>query len=715
MPRRNHRKRALLFLAAVLLPSAVLVGTTARLIRQERELAVRRMEEERALLALRMGQELLEDLRRLGERVAGVSLTPPGIYTLSDSEPAILTLASVRSGRLVFPWEASSDPFSALEPRRLTRYSRLLNQGEQAEYRAGNFVEAASFYGQAAEVMEEGDGGDDSRAAVEEEIPLAADILLAEARVQLARALLRAERTEEARAVHLLLAETPSFLADADGMPFSLYGWEGLRQSGAEPDSLLPLLEKTLDSPTQFALPALLAWKDIAQKIAGAVGDESTMRLLQAVEEAVASRASTLEDLESLRTDFPALLGTARGGRESSAPHGTPSWIPYGSEPWLVGVPAGVEEAPTPVVIVRPGVLLGSPAGPGVSEVRTGTGEAETGDETFRAAWQEMTLLPVGDAGGESMGPALNGLRASFPPGFPPLREGGGVEGWFFRLFLPLILLLTGFTAYLAWRDVRRETEAVRLRSQFVSSVTHELKTPLTSIRMFAETLRLGRHSGPESQQEYLDTVVHETERLSRLINNVLDFARIDRGDKTYHMAPTDVGAAAREAARVLAYPLAQGGYTLTTEIAEDLPMVEADGDALTQALLNLLSNAIKFSGEGSRIDLRVFREGEDVLVQVEDRGRGIAPRDQETIFQDFYRTADAEREGIPGTGLGLPLVAHVAEAHSGRVEVSSEVGRGSTFTLRIPADGGWKKAAGEGPAGGSSASTPESGEGGGP
>jgi signal transduction histidine kinase len=262
------------------------------------------------------------------------------------------------------------------------------------------------------------------------------------------------------------------------------------------------------------------------------------------------------------------------------------------------------------------------------------------------------------------------------------------VEGWFFRLLLPLILVLTGFTAFLAWRDVRRETEAVRLRSQFVSSVTHELKTPLTSIRMFTETLRLGRHSGPETQREYLDTVVQETERLSRLINNVLDFARIERGEKNYQIAPADVGAAAREAARAVAYPLSQGGYELVSEIPDDLPIAEADSDALTQALLNLLSNAIKFSPEGGRIDLRVLQEEGELLFQVQDRGRGIAPHERELIFRDFYRTPDADEEGIPGTGLGLSLVDHVARAHGGRVEVESEMGDGSTFTIRIPVHG---------------------------
>jgi signal transduction histidine kinase len=341
------------------------------------------------------------------------------------------------------------------------------------------------------------------------------------------------------------------------------------------------------------------------------------------------------------------------------------------------------EEGTYAVPIVEPRALL-SAARDFRSEEGSSPG-ATAMDGGLLTAIDSVELLPAGTVGGESLGPALNGLRASFSPDFPSPADVGGVEGWFFRLLLPLILVLTGFTAYLAWRDVRREEEAIRLRSQFVSSVTHELKTPLTSIRMFVETIRLGRHSSPEVQQEYLDTVVHETERLSRLITNVLDFARIDRGEKTYHLTTTDVGAAAREAARAVAYPLAQGEYELVTDIAPDLPRVEADLDALTQALLNLLSNAIKFSPEGSRIDLRVLEEGDEVLLQVEDRGRGIATQERGVIFQEFMRTADAEREGIPGTGLGLPLVAHVAEAHGGRVEVTSGVGTGSTFTIRIP------------------------------
>jgi len=635
------------------------VGTSVRLIRQERELAVRRAEEERAASALRIGQELLADLRNLEDRVASAPSGPGGVFTLADSEPAVLTLAAADHGRLVFPWEMTPDPSEIVDPRVRARYARILALGETAEYRKGDLTGAAELYAQAAAALEEMLPPGGASAGQVDESARAASVLLGEARVHQGRALLRAGRTAEARTVFLLLAESPPSLSDGEGMPFSVYGLEGLRRAGADPQETVRLLSKTLHGPLHLCLPALLALRDVATAIAKDDGEGAKRSELQAVEAAISGQSTTLEELERLRADFPSLAVAARGRATTAARPEGPRWVAYGEEPWLVGVLSDGAGVPSRVAVVRPALLLGS-ADP-------------------------LTLIPAGANGGYSLGQDLNGLRASFPVGYPPIPDRGGIEGWFFRLLLPVILLLTAFTAYLAWRDVRRETEAVRLRSQFVSSVTHELKTPLTSIRMFAETLRLGRHSGPDQQQQYLDTVVHETERLSRLINNVLDFARIDRGEKTYHMAPTDVGAAAREAARVLAYPLAQGGYTLTTEIAEGLPQVEADGDALTQALLNLLSNAMKFSPEGSGIALRVFQEEDHILLQVEDHGSGIEPRDHEVIFHDFYRAVDAERRGIPGTGLGLSLVSHVAHAHGGRVDLESEVGRGSTFTVRIP------------------------------
>ena len=183
MPPPNHRKRTLLFLAAVLLPSAVLVGTTVRLIRQERELSVRRAEEERALLALRIGQKLTEDLGSLDDRVTRAALTPRELFAFIDSEPSVLTLALAGNGQLVFPWDMRPDPSSALDPAILTQYLRLLERGEEAEYREGDFLGAARLYGQAAEVMGGTSRGDDSPAGTGEESSHAASLVLGEARV----------------------------------------------------------------------------------------------------------------------------------------------------------------------------------------------------------------------------------------------------------------------------------------------------------------------------------------------------------------------------------------------------------------------------------------------------------------------------------------------------------------------------------------------------
>ena len=679
----------MLFLAAVLLPSAVLVGTTVRLIRQQRELAVRRTQEERSLLALRLGQELTEALRVLSEQGRSTPLSPHNLRFLADAEPALVTLAQGVGSRLFYPWETDPDPNAGLNPERLAEYHRLLGIGEQAEYQTEDLDRAATLYRRAAEAVEAPDElerGGEVPGQGDSDATAPADRLLAEARLRQARALLRAGKTEDAQHLFRRLAECPPTLFDREGIPYTVYGLDGLYRSGGESSELLPLVDGTLRYLSHFSLPALLAWRDVSLSIAEGLENGMADATVQAIAEALTSRSAALEILEDLKKDFPALVATTRRGRGGAKEEWNPTWIPFGNEPWLVGILEATEEGSFRVLVVDPAAVLAWAAETGRGE--GGTAAAPAPDAELRRALDYAQLLPAGDAGGESMGPAFNGLRASFPPGFPPPSDVGGVEGWFFRLLLPLILVLTGFTAYLAWRDVRRETEAVRLRSQFVSSVTHELKTPLTSIRMFVETIRLGRHPSPEVQQEYLDTVVHETERLSRLINNVLDFARIERGEKTYHLALADVAGAAHEAARAVAYPLGQGGFELKTEIAPELPQVEVDGDALTQALLNLLSNAIKFSSEGSRIDLRVSQEGDDILMQVEDQGRGIAPQDRDTIFQDFVRTADVEKEGIPGTGLGLPLVAHVAKAHGGRVEVESWVGRGSTFTIRIPVTG---------------------------
>jgi signal transduction histidine kinase len=250
---------------------------------------------------------------------------------------------------------------------------------------------------------------------------------------------------------------------------------------------------------------------------------------------------------------------------------------------------------------------------------------------------------------------------------------------------LALVLGVAVFGGYLLLRDVNRDVRMTEVRSQFVASVSHELKTPLTAIRMFAETLAMGRSRDERTKSEYLETIVNESERLARLVDNVLDFSKIEQGKKIYRLRPTRLDEVAGSAMRALQFPLAQQGFQLHLTVQEDLPELQADPDAIQQAILNLLTNAMKYSGDAREIDLRLCARNGDAVIEVADRGLGLAPEEQKRVFEKFYRAPSHESRLIAGTGLGLTLVAHIANAHGGRVEVESALGAGSTFCLVIP------------------------------
>jgi signal transduction histidine kinase len=249
------------------------------------------------------------------------------------------------------------------------------------------------------------------------------------------------------------------------------------------------------------------------------------------------------------------------------------------------------------------------------------------------------------------------------------------------------VMLLAGLG--LVWANVRRELRLSRMKSDFVANVSHELKTPLALIRLFAETLELGRVPSAEKARHYHRIINKESRRLTQLINNILDFSRIEAGRKEYRFVRGDVGAVVRDVVEAYRFPIEQQGFALDVDVPEELPEIDVDAEALSQALINLVNNAIKYSPDDKRIAIAVRHEGAEVRVSVADCGIGIPKAEQRKIFEKFYRAESSLVHTTKGSGLGLALVQHIMEAHGGRVEVASAPGEGSTFTLVLPAGGG--------------------------
>lgn len=459
------------------------------------------------------------------------------------------------------------------------------------------------------------------------------------ARLLRARALDKTGRGAEALAdFRILLAAAPD-IQDEEGVPLQLYAAERLAGSHADRAAVIEAARRALNGQPWLHPTACYTLSTVAEKL-----NSSELKA------EVAARIRRTGQALGLEADH-ARLGLRDG-----------LWVLYGEDPWLVSAVPGIL-----VIAVR----------------------AEPVFESFSAhppnGVSALRFLPSGEAGGELLGENFPGLKAAFT-----LADGGGppsdaVQRSFLYAVMLVVLCAAVYGAYLLWRDLNREVRLAELHAQFVSSVTHELKTPLTAIRMFAETLQMGRSRDPEAQAEYLDTIVNECERLSRLVDGVLTFSKMEQGKKTYRFRTTRLEDAVRAAARTMEYPLAQHGFNLRVEMDGALPPVRADQDAIEQAVLNLLSNAMKYSGDRREIELRTVRVNGDAAIEVRDYGVGIRPEEQGRIFEKFYRVPTQENQQIPGTGLGLTLVAQIAHAHGGRVEVRSAPGEGSTFSIRLP------------------------------
>ena len=278
---------------------------------------------------------------------------------------------------------------------------------------------------------------------------------------------------------------------------------------------------------------------------------------------------------------------------------------------------------------------------------------------------------------------------------------------------LSCIVIIVGAIAIVLVAEKERRISA--LKSEFVANVSHELKTPLALVRMFAEMLQSGRVSSDAKKQEYLDIIVRESERLSALIENVLDFARLERGRGSYEFSEGDIGDAVTRAANVYRYRAEREGVKLVLDVEPSLPRARIDERAIQLAVINLVDNALKYAPGGETITVRACGHEGGVRVEVRDQGPGVAPEDRHRIFERFVRlsgmrdekngekggsspprSARASQSPVRGSGIGLALVKHIAESHGGRAWVESPLGTGtasgerpgpgSTFTFTIPA-----------------------------
>jgi len=251
-------------------------------------------------------------------------------------------------------------------------------------------------------------------------------------------------------------------------------------------------------------------------------------------------------------------------------------------------------------------------------------------------------------------------------------------------LTLAALSLVLAAGIALTYRNVTKEMALARLKSDFVSNVSHELRTPLSLIRLYAETLEMGRLTNPEKYQEYYRIIRKESERLTALINNILDFSRIEAGRKEYDFRETDMSELVHNTLDSYRYQLEQSGFQFEEKI-DEVPPLRVDREAMARSLLNLVNNALKYSQDRKYIGVNLYRDNGSVKLEVVDQGIGIPHHEQQKIFEKFYRVGDPLVHNTKGSGLGLSLVRHIVQAHGGEVSVDSTPGQGSKFTIVLP------------------------------
>jgi signal transduction histidine kinase len=633
----QHRRLVFLLLLALLIPAAVLVFLGVRVIRQERELSEKRRHEEEEALAGQVGRELLHRLERIKLQELSALAGASGSETRCGRPPVpAVVVARIIGGQLAAPWEDGDATREFRKSIEAPGFAEKLQQGDRAEFVEHQFSKAAAHYREALAT---------SRRPAQEAYAL----------LRLAAVLAKAGDAAAAREQHRKVLALPSSMIDDQGIPIRLYGASWLAKTPSNEEAVAEVLKELSNTEQWLAPAACYLMRDVCDSLSAKCAP---------LRPTVAQRITEVEQVVALIEEFPRLAAVDDAARRSA--NGDPVWHPFGREPWLVSA-AHVSGELSPVAIAV---------------------HAAPFFDAIAGSWP-VKFVPQVTPQRRPLGISFPGLYLVTVQPQEPFPDRWNLRQQFYAAALVLVLAVTLVGGYLLWRDVQRELHMADLRGQFVSSVSHELRTPLTAIRMFAETLRDGRLKEAQARDEYLETIVNESERLTRLVDNVLDFSRIERGTKVYRRRPSSLDLIVRAAARAVHYPLESLGFHLDMEIQDNLSPVNVDSDALEQAVINLLTNAMKYSGNSREIGLTLRSVDSAAEIAVTDHGIGIPPGECERIFEKFYRVPGRENELVPGTGLGLTLVEHVVKSHGGTVSVESCLGKGTTFVVRIPLEDG--------------------------
>lgn len=637
------RKAAALFLCVAAVSVAALVWTGQRLIRQDRALEVKRLEERREAAADRLvaalEQALAEDERRLAvfpdeaapgaeDHVALISAGPQGfrvwpahallfhpVMTPGDEAPPRLFVDAEKlefidrdfqgAIRVLRHFSRSKEPAVRIEARFLT--ARNLRK-------SGNLEGALALYSGLAEAEDEG-------------------VTISGVPSELAARRARCDLLEELSRTDDLRGEAQRILDGLAGRRWQLdkasydhYLGQAAGWLGVEPAS----------DPEELAMSdaALWIWQN-RQVIANVERGFAGRRLFRSRGESVAVLWRVANDRLGALIAGPAY----QRSRWFEAIIGDPD---FGN------VEVGVIDSESGPVYGS----LPSDRRPSTSRLASVTG----------LPW-DITVVNSDDL--EESGPFVQRRRLM-------------------AMVLGILVVLVVTSTYFIGRAVSRELAAARLQSDFVSAVSHEFRTPLTSMRQFTEMLVEDENLPAGKRRAYYEAQERATRRLSRLVESLLDFGRMEAGARPYRLERLDAGRLVEDVARQFQQEISSGDIEIYWEVSERRLVVKADREALAQALWNLLDNAAKYSGDKPVVRVEV-EDGPEVAVRVSDNGPGIPASEQSKIFRKFVRGANAQTQEIKGTGIGLAMVKHIVDAHGGHIHVSSEPGRGSTFTILLP------------------------------